>query len=145
MCCGGRMFWWDKENPLCTFIDKREFEWKACDGRNLSVKPDHVMDFTQIDFPDCTYDLVVFDPPHLEKVWDNAWLAQKYWKLRGDWRTELKKWFDEWRRVLKENWVMVFKWNEYDIKVQEIVKIFGVDPLLWNRTSRNTIWLVYKK
>ena len=145
MCCGGRIFWFDKENPVATFIDKRDFEWKACDGRNLKVKPDIVADFTNLPFNDNTFDHIVFDPPHLERVWDNAWLAQKYGKLRWNWRDELKKWFDEWMRVLKPKWVLVFKWNEYQIKVQEIVKIFGVDPLYGNRTSKNTIWIVYWK
>lgn len=68
MCCGGKMFWWDKENPVATFIDKRTFSGKACDGRTLKVQPDHVMDFTNIEFPDDTFDLVVFDPPHLVRA-----------------------------------------------------------------------------
>jgi SAM-dependent methyltransferase len=139
------MFWWDKENPLATFIDKREFEGKACDGRNLKVAPDIVMDFTHLDFPDDTYDLVVFDPPHLVRAWDKSWLAQKYGRLEKDWRVDLKKWFDEWLRVLKPTGTLIFKWNEYQVKVQEIIKIFGVDPLFGNRTSKNTLWIVYKK
>ncbi len=94
MCCWGRMFWWNKRNPLVTFIDKRTFEWKACDGRNISVKPDIVMDFTNMDFPDNTFDLVVFDPPHLVKLWDKSWLAQKYWKLNKETRqSDLKNRF----------------------------------------------------
>ncbi len=145
MCCGGRMFWWDKENPLCTFIDKREFEGKCCDGRNLKVKPDIVVDFTKLPFQDDTYDLIVFDPPHLKRVWAKSWLAQKYWKLEKSWPVDLKKWFNEAIRVLKPTGTLIFKWNEYQIKVQEIIRIFGVDPLFWNRTSKNTIWLVYKK
>ncbi len=24
VCCGGRMWWWDKEHPLAVYIDKRE-------------------------------------------------------------------------------------------------------------------------
>lgn len=145
MCCGGRMFWWDKKQHDTTFIDIREFEGICCDGRKLSVQPDYVMDFTNLGFADSEFDLVVFDPPHLKRAGPNSWLAQKYWRLKKTWTEDLKKWFDEGRRVLKDTGVMIFKWNEDQIKVQDIIKIFGVDPLFGNRTSKNTIFLVYKK
>lgn len=49
-CCGSRMFWFDKENPLALFADIRDEEYILCDGRNLKVHPDIVSDFTdQID------------------------------------------------------------------------------------------------
>lgn len=96
MCCGGRMFWWDKENPHTTFMDIRDFECRACDGRTIRVKPDIVADFRNIPFPDEYFDHVVFDPPHLLKVGENAWLAQKYGKLsKESWKEDLKKGFEE--------------------------------------------------
>lgn len=39
-CCGSRMFWFDKENPLTLFADIRDEEHILCDGRNLKVHPD---------------------------------------------------------------------------------------------------------
>lgn len=39
-CCGSRMFWFDKENPLILFADIRDEEHTLCDGRSLKVHPD---------------------------------------------------------------------------------------------------------
>lgn len=81
-CCGSRMFWFDKENPNVTFMDNRELEDTLCDGRKLVIKPDIVGDFRNIPYPNDTFNLVVFDPPHLLKVGENAWLAKKIWKTK---------------------------------------------------------------
>ena len=51
-CCGGRMFWFDKENPHVLFCDNRTFDGKANDGRNFQVQPDILCDFTQLPFAD---------------------------------------------------------------------------------------------
>ena len=40
VCCGSRMFWFDKENPDTIFADNREVETTLCDGRKLLIKPD---------------------------------------------------------------------------------------------------------
>ena len=63
-CCGGRMFWFDKEDPRAVFMDNRTLETSLCDGRKLSINPDVVGDFRDIPFPDNHFRLVVFDPPH---------------------------------------------------------------------------------
>lgn len=44
-CCGPRMMWFDKQNPLAVFMDIRDEECTLCDGRNLEVHPDVVGDF----------------------------------------------------------------------------------------------------
>ena len=44
-CCGSRMFWFDKNNPMALFMDNRELDDTLCDGRSLQVKPDVVGDF----------------------------------------------------------------------------------------------------
>lgn len=51
-CCGSRMFWFDKKNPLALFADIRDEEYILCDGRNLKVHPDIVSDFTDMPFLD---------------------------------------------------------------------------------------------
>ena len=38
-CCGPRMMWFDKQNPLAVFMDIRDEECTLCDGRNLEVHP----------------------------------------------------------------------------------------------------------
>lgn len=40
-CCGSRMFWFDKKNPLALFADIRDEEYILCDGRNLKGPPRH--------------------------------------------------------------------------------------------------------
>ena len=55
-CCGSRMFWFDKENPNCLFIDKRSETVTAKDSsqksglRTIEVKPDLIADFTEMPF-----------------------------------------------------------------------------------------------
>ena len=93
-CCGSKMFWFDKNNPNVTFMDIREIEDTLCDGRKLEIHPDVLGDFRNMPFQDNTYDLIVFDPPHLTKVGDNSWLAKKYGKLNPNtWKEDLSKGF----------------------------------------------------
>lgn len=80
-CCGSRMFWFDKENPLVIFMDKREYYEEMKSGHIVNVNPDILADFRDIPFSDNEFDLVVFDPPHLIKAGENSWLAKKYGKL----------------------------------------------------------------
>lgn len=49
-CCGSRMFWFDPKNPLAVFIDKREEKNVLSDGRDLTIAPDTVADFTALPF-----------------------------------------------------------------------------------------------
>ena len=94
-CCGSRMFWFDKENPLVLFTDIRDEEHTLCDGRSLKVHPDIVSDFTNMPFLNESFKLVVFDPPHLLNVGKESWLAKKYGKLPEDWPRVIKKGIDE--------------------------------------------------
>jgi hypothetical protein len=50
VCCGSRMFWFDKNNKDVLFGDIRTEEHTLCDGRSLEIKPDMQLDFTNIDF-----------------------------------------------------------------------------------------------
>ena len=75
-CCGSRMFWFDKENPNVIFADNRELEETLCDGRRLIIKPDVITDFRNMPYPDNSFKLVVFDPPHLLRAGDNSWLRK---------------------------------------------------------------------
>lgn len=81
VCCGSRMFWFDKHNDKVVFMDNRVLHDTLCDGRKLDVEPDVVGDFRNIPFEDKTFHMVVFDPPHLIKVGEKSWLAKKYGRL----------------------------------------------------------------
>lgn len=144
-CCGARMFWFDKTDERAVFMDNRTLETHLCDGRKLAVNPDVIGDFRNIPFTDNTFHMVVFDPPHLLRAGENSWLAKKYGKLnRETWREDLKKGFCECFRVLKEGGFLIFKWNEDQVKVSEIAKLFPVRPLFGQRGGK-THWLVFMK
>ena len=83
-CCGSKMFWYDKEEPHTTYMDIRNEVLAYTDRdtvREVVINPDIVADFRNIPFADNSFDLVVFDPPHLIHVGDTSWLAKKYGKL----------------------------------------------------------------
>lgn len=147
-CCGGRTFWFDKHNPLVTFMDNRKLEDTLCDGRTLEVKPDIVGDFRNMPYDDETFNLVIFDPPHLLKVGENAWLAKKYGRLNSaTWKDDITKGFAECFRVLKKDGVLVFKWNETDITVSEILKLTRHKPLIGHKSGKlnKTHWILFVK
>ncbi len=72
MCCGSRMFWFDKQDERAVFSDIRAEQHKLCDGRSLVISPDIIADFRALPFADASFPIVVFDPPHLERVGENA-------------------------------------------------------------------------
>ena len=142
--CGSRMFWFDKDNPLADFMDIREEECRLSDGQLCIVKPNIVGDFTRMPFPDKSYKLVIWDPPHLVWAGKSSNLYKMFGRL-GDWRSELKKGFEECMRVLDDYGVLVFKWSETQLKVRTIIKAIGETPLVGHKTSKHTVWMVYMK
>ena len=143
-CCGSRMFWFDKNNPAVVFMDNRELDDVLCDGRKLIIKPDVMGDFRAIPYPDNTFKLVVFDPPHLISAGENSWLAKKYGVLKATWRQDIKQGFDECMRVLEDYGVLVFKWNEEQISQKEVIQAIGCKPLFGDRRTK-THWMVFMK
>ena len=146
-CCGSRMFWFDKSDSRAIFNDIRKEEHTLCDGRELIIDPDTQFDFSSLGFDDEQFNLVVFDPPHLEKIGDSAWMAKKYGKLTADWQDKLKGGFSECFRVLKDGGILIFKWNEDQIKVSEILKLTDKKPLFGHRSGKrsNTHWIAFIK
>lgn len=153
-CCGSRMFWFDKENKNTVFVDIRILEteaiWESGNGKSVrycNVIPDIVADFTKLPFDDNTFYHVIFDPPHLLKIGSNSWMCKKYGKLPDDWRKVLHDGINECLRVLKPNGTLIFKWNEFDIPVSEIIKIIGIKPLYGHKSGKQqkTHWLAFMK
>lgn len=148
VCCGSRMFWFDKNDDRSLFNDIRSESHILCDGRSLDIKPDTTQDFSDMNqFKDDSFSLVVFDPPHLERIGDDAWMRKKYGRLDGDWREMIRKGFSECFRVLKNDGVLIFKWNETQIKVSEILKLTENKPLFGHRSGKasNTHWIAFIK
>ena len=156
-CCGSRMFWFDKKNPNVEFVDIREMDrvaiWTSRDGkikRYCTIHPTTVADFTNLPFPDNSFYHVVFDPPHLTRLGENAWMAKKYGRLSKDpaeWKPLIKGGFDECMRVLKPYGTLIFKWSEVDIKVSEILRLIEVQPLYGHRSGKHltTHWMAFMK
>lgn len=141
---GSRMIWFDKENSDALFMDNRNFTDVLCDGRTLNVRPDIIADFRKMPFVDDTFYLVVFDPPHLVSAGQNSWLRKKYGILSDDWKVDIAQGFKECLRVLKTNGTLIFKWNEEQVKLSEVLSCFEQKPLFGNRRSK-THWLVFIK
>ena len=142
--CGSRMFWYDKGNPYGLFMDNRMEEHTLCDGRKLEITPDVIADFRHMPFMDNTFFHVVFDPPHLIRAGAESWLAKKYGKLGENWQEDIRQGFAECFRVLRPYGTLVFKWNEEQIKLAEILKLTPYKPLYGNRRSK-THWIVFMK
>ncbi len=150
---GSRMFYFNPNDERVVFGDVRHESHILKDSsskngyRALNIHPDVHMDFTNIPFSSDTFSMVVFDPPHLRKNGSNSWLAKKYGRLSKDWREDLRKGFSECFRVLKPNGTLIFKWNEYEIKVSEVLNLTNHKPIVGNRCGKSakSIWLVFMK
>lgn len=145
-CCGGKMFYFDKHDPRVLFQDIREAETTLCDGRHFEVKPDVIGDFTNMPYPDESFSMVVFDPPHLTTD-SSGWQKIKYGSLNSDWPTLISQGFSECFRVLKEGGFLIFKWNETNIKVSEVLKLTPYKPVFGHISGKraNTHWICFMK
>ena len=161
-CCGGKMFYFDKHDPRVLFQDIRCIDTTLCDGRHFEVKPDVQADFTNMPYPNETFRMVVFDPPHLlrnvgksniygslnPKARPTGYQHIKYGSLPNqNWRDLLKRGFAECFRVLKHGGFLIFKWNETDIKVTEVLKLTPEKPIFGHISGKraNTHWICFMK
>lgn len=148
------MFWFDRQNPDVVFGDQRKETIVVTDRshkedgtRTLYIEPDQIMDFRALPFADGTFKLVSFDPPHLVRAGPKSWLAAKYGKLSENWRDDLSQGFAECFRVLATDGVLVFKWNETQVKIGEVLALTPHKPLFGQVSGRKgmTHWLVFMK
>lgn len=149
------MMWFDPANPDGLFGDRRreiltvtDRSHGRTDGtRTLRVEPDVQFDFRAMPFADGSFKLVAFDPPHLVRAGPRSWMAAKYGKLGADWRDDLRAGFAECFRVLAADGVLVFKWNETQVKIREVLACTPVAPLFGNTSGKKagTHWIVFMK
>ncbi|ERK40201.1 methyltransferase domain protein [Segatella baroniae F0067] len=164
-CCGGKMFYFDKSDERVLFQDIRSFETTLCDGRPFSVHPNVQADFTDMPYPDNSFSMVVFDPPHLLRNIGKSKFADIYGSLNPkaaptgyqqvkygalpnySWRELLRDGFTECFRVLKHGGFLIFKWNETDIKVSEVLKLTPEKPIFGHTSGKrsNTHWICFMK
>lgn len=150
-CCGGRQFWFDKENPDVLFADNRIMMptviGRGKDARTRKCLPDKIMDFRNMDIKNETFRLVVFDPPHLF-LGDNSYMAQSYGALnRHTWKDDLTKGFSECFRVLKDEGILIFKWNEYNVLLKDVLALTPQKPLFGHPSGKaqKTHWICFMK
>jgi SAM-dependent methyltransferase len=74
-------------------------------------------------------------------------MAAKYGKLSENWQDDLRKGFSECFRVLATDGVLVFKWNETQVKVNEVLELTPVRPLFGHISGRKsqTHWICFMK
>lgn len=153
VCCGGKMFWWDKKNPSVLFLDKRRKPAGFMRVRpSFEVEPDMIADFRALPLEDASYKMVVFDPPHTIRPHENedkeGVIAARYGRLQKEtWEDDLRSGFQECWRVLEPYGTLIFKWAENDKKLKEIEHLFPVKPLFGSRVGARggTIWLCFMK
>lgn len=144
--CGSRMFWFDKKDGRAVFLDKRCESVVNIEGRDVVVDPDIIGNYTDLPFPDETFRLVVFDPPHTYNGVGSE-MAKKYGRLEPGWREEITAGFEECFRVLKIGGVLIFKWNEHRIKIDTILSMTPEKPLFGHRSgaAAKTHWIAFIK
>ncbi|MGJ9488054.1 MULTISPECIES: class I SAM-dependent methyltransferase [unclassified Actinotignum] len=146
LTCGARMMWVNKHDERVIYCDIRAETHQLCDGRTLTINPDQKEDFRNLTFPDESFYLVVFDPPHLNHLGHTSWLAKKYGKLAPSWEDDIRAGFEQAFRVLRPGGVLIFKWNETQIPLSRILTLTPEKPLFGHTgTSSKTHWITFLK
>lgn len=130
MSAGNRAVWFDKNYRDTTYVDVR-----------AEVKPTIVADTRQLpaEVGD-GYDLIVFDPPHVN-FGANAEMSKTYgYHTTADIRSIIAGSAKEAHRVSRPDALMAFKWNDHD---QSFTKVLGLmsqwwEPLFGHATSVRT-------
>jgi len=143
LSAGNRAVWFNKQHPDCTYVDVRE-----------EVSPDIVADTRQLPESIGTdYDLVVFDPPHVN-FGKNAQMSATYgWHTTDAIRDIIRKSAQEAHRITKSKALMAFKWNDPDQKLDRVLGLMSEwwEPLFGHKVasrtkhSSSTTWVMLKR
>jgi len=163
--CGGRSIWLDenKQRPDTLYIDRREEAAGFVDeavsdppnNPNYEVAPDETEDFRDLPYPDESFNLVVFDPPHIVRGDGMKTLTgvmtKKYGALNAEtWQDDLRRGFLELFRVLTRGGTLVFKFSDESVDFRTVVDL-APRPPLFGTTVRGggsnieTRWFVFCK
>lgn len=156
--CGGRSIWHpeNKDRDDTLYIDRRREEpgFHGQEGRTYGVEPDEVQDFRELPYPDESFNLVVFDPPHevredgMESL--SGHVVKKYGALHAEtWKADLRAGFEELWRVLRPGGTLVFKFADRAVDFREVIELAPADPLLGTMTKKTNRcenrWFVFYK
>lgn len=115
LSAGQRAIWIEKDLDFVTFLDRR-----------AETNPDFVCDTRSIPSEvGSDFDLIVFDPPHAN-FGKNGYMTKRYGhSTAAEIRDLIFKTAFEAHRVTRENALMAFKWNDHDIKLDEVLGLMG--------------------
>jgi Methyltransferase domain. len=145
--CGGRSIWHtdNKNRDDVLYIDKREEEpgFTGQENRTFSIEPDEVQDFRDLPYEDGSFDLVVFDPPHVirENGMKNlsGYIDKSYGALHAEtWQADLRNGFEELFRVLEDRGVLIFKFANRAADFREVLDLAPTDPLFGTMTDQDS-------
>lgn len=112
---GNRAMWFDKNNKMVTFLDKRPevYPTIVCDTTNI---PESIGN---------DFDLVVFDPPH-ENVGASGHMSKRYGhSTRAEIIATIKGSGIEAHRITKDGALMAFKWNDHAFKLDTVLELMA--------------------
>ncbi len=127
LSAGNRAIWFDKKNPLCTYLDKR-----------AEVNPDLVCDTNNIPSQAGSgYNLICWDPPHMN-CGPNSNMSARY----GHHTTKeildtIERTSAEAHRVSAPNALMAFKWNDHDIRLDRVLALMPMWEPLFGHHLKN--------
>jgi hypothetical protein len=143
LSAGNRAIWFNKHHPDAYFLDCRE-----------KVNPDLVCDTRKIpEQAGSGYDLVVFDPPHVN-FGKTSNMARCYGHhTTDDIRDIIAGSAKEAHRVTKDEALMAFKWNDHDQELKDVLALMSNywEPLFGHLTRNGpsapsqTYWVMLKK
>jgi len=127
--------WYDKQNPLVTFVDIR-----------IEVRPHIVADSRFLPLASNEYDMVTFDPPHVNTGKPGKGpQAEAFQKYYGYFTTEqirdtIRGTAVEAHRVTKPYALMALKWNDHDQKLEKIIGLMEKhwEPLFGQKITTRT-------
>lgn len=150
-CCSVKAMWRNKDHPNAVYIDIREEPSGFMGhGRREGIFPTYRMDFTGMAFPDKSFKLVVFEPPHISTFGRTSLFAKKFGRLNKiTWKEDLKLGFKECWRVLDDYGILEFKWSDSEVPFKEVLALFKEQPLFQNTTNfkatSKTRWFCFMK
>ena len=143
MSAGNRGVWFDKKHPCAVFVDLRP-----------EVKPDIVADSRALP-PEVGegYDLIVFDPPHVN-FGATANMSKDFGHhTTADIRSIIEGSAREAWRVSVPDALMAFKWNDHDQSFAKVLALmaawweplFGAQTAVRTKHSCTTAWVLLRR